>query len=109
MSPQDSPEQSWTDDVLPLFDQPEVPAGRRLSRKEQDDRENKIVWTRYKVAGVQCFDCVIEYPKGLRMGIGSANWMRVQGEDKRALCWMHKSEYLARGDRPGMHSGDSGG
>lgn len=89
---------------VPLFGEPDPPkAQRELSKKDLDDAANKIVWTRYKVAGVQCVDCVIEYPKGLRTGIGSANWMRVQGQDKRVLCWMHKAEYLARGDRPGSH------
>jgi hypothetical protein len=85
---------------VPLFGDPEpAKTVRALSHKDRDDAANKIVWTRYKVSGIQCVDCVIEYPKGLRMGIGAANWMRVQGEDKRVLCWMHKAEYLARGDR----------
>jgi hypothetical protein len=85
----------------PLFGDPEPPkAQRKLSHKDLDDAANKITWTRYKVAGVQCSDCVLEHTKGQRAGIGSASWMRVQGEDKRVLCYHHKAEYLARGDKP---------
>ena len=85
----------------PLFGEPDPPKAQRVqSHKEKDDAANRIVWTRYKVAGVQCSDCVVEYPQGRRTSIGPASWMRVKGEDKRVLCWFHKAEYLSRGDRP---------
>lgn len=94
---------------LPLFGDPDPPrTEREKSAKEKDDALNKVLWTRYRVAGIQCVDCVIEYPLGLRTGIGAANWMRTHGQDKRVLCWMHKAEYLARGDRPGMHNPPKG-
>lgn len=86
---------------VPLFGDPDPPkVQRQQSAKDKDDALNKIVWTRYKVPGVQCVDCTVEYPQGLRVSIGIASWMRVQGEDKRVLCYHHKSEYLARGDKP---------
>jgi hypothetical protein len=82
---------------LPLFGDPDQPAPARVrSHKDLDDAANKIVWTRYKVAGVQCSDCVLAHTRGLRAGIGSASWMRVQGQDKRVLCYHHKAEYMHR-------------
>lgn len=86
---------------LPLFGEPDPPkVTRGQSAKDKDDAVNKIVWTRYKVAGVQCVDCALEYPQGRRVSIGIASWMRVHGEDKRVLCYHHKGEYLSRGDKP---------
>ncbi|UOK18382.1 hypothetical protein SEA_BRUHMOMENT_66 [Arthrobacter phage BruhMoment] len=86
---------------VPLFGDPDTPKPQReRSKKEQDDAANKIVWTRYKVAGVQCSDCVVEFPLGRRTSIGPGAWLRVKGEDKRVLCWYHKAEYLHRGDHP---------
>lgn len=83
----------------PLFGEPDPPrVQRQQSHKDRDDAANKITWTRYKVAGVQCSDCVVEHTSGGRTGIGAASWMRVQGEDKRVLCYHHKAEYMARGD-----------
>ena len=82
---------------VPLFGDPDPPkAARQQSHKDLDDAANKIVWTRYKVAGVQCSECVTRYQQGLRVSIGIASWMRVQGTDKRVLCYPHKSEYLSR-------------
>lgn len=85
---------------VPLFGDPDPPrVQRQQSHKDRDDAANKIIWTRYKVAGVQCVDCTNEHHRGMRTGIGSASWMRVQGEDKRVLCYQHKAEYLARENR----------
>lgn len=81
----------------PLFGEPDAPKPqRKLSKKDLDDAANKITWTRYRVPGTQCVDCVIEFPKGLRTSIGRGVWLRVQGEDKRVLCIHHKGEYLHR-------------
>ena len=85
----------------PLFGPPDKPkVARQKSHKDLDDAANKVTWTRYKVAGVHCSDCAVEYPLGKRVSIGPAAWMRVQGEDKRVLCYYHKAEYLSRGDKP---------
>lgn len=85
----------------PLFGEPDPPKPQReLSKKDLDDAANKIVWTRYKIAGVQCSDCVIEHTRSNGWAqITAASWMRVQGQDKRVLCYRHKAEWLARGDR----------
>lgn len=85
----------------PLFGEPDQPkAQRQQSHKDKDDAANKVTWTRYKVAGVQCSDCVLEHTRSEGWSqIGAASWMRVQGGDKRVLCYRHKAEYLARGDR----------
>lgn len=81
----------------PLFGKPDKPKPvRKQSAKDKDDAANKIIWTRYKVAGVQCSDCVVEHTQGKRVGIGGASWMRVQGDDKRVLCYHHKAEYMHR-------------
>lgn len=84
----------------PLFGEPDPPKVQRTqSAKEKDDAANRIIWTRYKVAGVHCVDCTNEYRKHHRQTIGAAAWMRVQGEDKRVLCYQHKAEYVARENR----------
>lgn len=93
------PEPLFTDVVLPLFDQPEAPARRVKSRKEQDDDANKIIWRRFKVSGVQCQDCVED--RANRTGIGAATWIRTQGKDQRALCYQHRAEYLLQESRDG--------
>lgn len=81
----------------PLFGDPDPPkAQRQQSHKDRDDAVNKIVWTRYKIPGIQCVDCTNEYREGQRPTILSASWIRIQGEDKRALCYQHKAEYLSR-------------
>ena len=84
----------------PLFGEPDKPKPQRVqSHKDRDDAANKITWTRYKVPGVQCSDCVVQHTRDGWSQIGAASWMRVQGQDKRVLCYRHKAEYMARGDR----------
>lgn len=85
---------------VPLFGDPDPPKAQRTqSHKEKDDAANKVVWTRYKVPNVQCVDCTTEYRSNRRETITAASWLRVQGQDKRPLCYQHKAEYLARGDK----------
>jgi hypothetical protein len=91
---------------VPLFGEPDKPKAQRVqSAKDKDDAANKVTWTRYKVKGVQCSDCVVEYPQGRRTSIGPGSWLRIHGDDKRVLCWFHKAEYLSRGDRPESRGG----
>ena len=81
----------------PLFGDPDPPKVQRVrSAKENDDAINRVIWTRYKIAGVLCVDCTTEYPQGKRAGISAASWLRVHGEDKRVLCYDHKAEYMYR-------------
>lgn len=80
-----------------LFGEPDPPKAQRLqSAKDKDDAANKIVWRRYKVAGIVCWEWV-NSPHGIRRSqCGPATWLRVQGPDERALCSRHRQAYLDR-------------
>lgn len=77
---------------MPLFGEPEK-AQRELSKKDVDDAANKVYWRRYKIAGIVCWEWINGKPPA-RDRCGPATWLRLQGEDQRALCPRHKQEYL---------------
>lgn len=88
----------------PLWGDPDPPKPQRpLTAKEQDDAVNRIVWTRHKVSGVGCCDCITERREqpASRPPIAAATWLRVQGQDKAAVCYRHKAEWQFRDDRGG--------
>ena len=80
---------------VPLFggEEPARPA-RQQSAKDVDDAANKVYWRRYKVAGIVCWEWINRPQQGMRCG--PATWLRLQGEDHRALCSRHKQEYMDR-------------
>lgn len=78
---------------MPLFGEPDEPAPKRAeSAKDRDDAANKVYWRRYKVAGIVCWEWINGQPPGVRCG--PATWLRLQGQDQRALCSRHKQEYM---------------
>ena len=79
----------------PLFGDPDQPGQRVQSHKEKDDAANKVIWRRYKIAGIVCWEWINGHPPAAQR-CGPATWLRVQGPDQRALCSRHKQEYLDR-------------
>lgn len=75
-----------------LFGEPDPPKAVRVeSAKDRDDAANKIIWRRYKVAGVICHERI---NPGAPANCGSATWLRIQGPKEIALCGRHRQEYL---------------
>lgn len=97
--PKKTSPQEWTDVVLPLFDQPE-PVEPKARSKKQDDDATKVKWSRRpkNAKRVPCEDCSVEHPKGLRMGIGMASYIRSEGGVEKYLCFTHRAEYGFRED-----------
>lgn len=81
----------WTDEVLPLFDQPEPKQARARSKKDDADAAG-IRWTRYKGARVGCTVCVAHHAAGGKDGIGPAAYHRTHGPDSMYLCTRHTAE-----------------
>lgn len=94
--PRKSTPQEWED--VPLFgDAPPAPAARQRSKKDDDDAAKVKYRRRPKTARqTPCHDCTEEHPKGLRVGIGMASYVRIDGAEERYLCFHHKAEYEHR-------------
>jgi hypothetical protein len=91
-------EQSFADIVLPIFDQPEEPKARELSKKEAEDNATKVIWRRYRGAARMCEDCFPEVNSGDRLAFGKASWVRVEGSVQRAICFEHKALRMEQED-----------
>lgn len=90
-------EQSFTDIVLPGFEQPVPEPTRPVSKREQDEAQHKISYKRYKVAGrVHCDPCVSVYREGASKTINDASYIRTGGGEVRYLCFFHKTEAVHR-------------
>lgn len=84
--------QGWVDDVLPLFDQPEVKAVRAQSAKSKADAAG-IRWVRYKGARVGCTVCVAAHAAGGGQGVNPAAYLRTHGDTVPLyLCFQHSAE-----------------
>lgn len=97
--PKKTTPQEWTDVVLPLFEQPE-PVKPKERSKKQDADAKAVKWRRRpkNARQVPCHDCSEEHPKGLREGIGTASYIRIEGTEERYLCFHHRAEYGFRED-----------
>lgn len=89
--------QEWTDIVLPIFEQPEEPAPKQRSKKQEDDAK-QVKWRRRPRTArqVPCEPCVEEQPQGLRQGIGTASYIRTEGDSEVWVCYHHHAEMLHR-------------
>ncbi len=76
-----------------LFGEPDAPKPQRIQSAKDRDDAAKIVWRRYRVAGVVCYEYLT--PDGTAR-CGPATWVRVVGTDQRALCARHRQVYLER-------------
>lgn len=97
--PKKTTPQEWTDEVLPIFEQPEPEKPRERSKKQDDDAK-QVKWRRRPKGArqVACQDCVVEHTKGMREGIGQASYIRIEGIEEKYLCFHHKAEYTHRED-----------
>lgn len=94
--PKKTTPQEWTD--VPLFGAEDPAPVARQRSKKQDDDDTKVKYRRRPKTARQtaCQDCVVEHPKGLRMGIGIASYVRIEGTTELYLCFHHKAEYEHR-------------
>lgn len=94
--PKKTTPQEWED--VPLFGaETPVPATRQRSKKDDDD-DTKVKYRRRPKTARQtgCQDCIAEHTKGLRPGVGTASYVRMEGATELLLCFAHKAEYEHR-------------
>jgi len=91
--PKKSTPQEWTDVALPGLEPP-APAPARERSKKQDDDARKVQWRRRPKGArqVPCHDCAVA-PRGERVGIGMASYIRIEGGTEKYLCMHHRAEY----------------
>lgn len=90
-------EQSFTDIVFPIFEQPAPVVTPPRSAKQVDDDRNKISYRRYKTSGrVHCDPCVDVFRKGETKSINDASYIRAVGTEALYLCFFHKTEAVHR-------------
>lgn len=96
---------SYTDQVLPIFDQPEESPQLPPTLKEQEDAA-KISWRRLaKYVSLGCEVCAHEHLRGERGGIGVASYCRTFGGTVMYLCLRHTTEQRHRDQLEGLARG----
>lgn len=97
---------SFTDVVLPIFDQPVEE--KKTRTKKQEAADGKVRWTRHAASPrANCNVCLDEFTNDLRKGMNVASYVRTAPDGVLYLCFLHTQEQKHRDQLAGLDSGNA--